>query len=172
MAARCGRAAKHQCKRLAIFSPTEPSADFHEQSKTKAWQVLFAELRQFEQIEGQNLKVERYGRDQNTSGHEALATDVVRSNPDVVLVIGPDAVIFKKLTLRIPIVVITADRVKAGIAESLAHPGGSFTGASIDTGPSIHGKWIALLREIVPTISKLGWLDFRLIRNRRRRGAL
>ena len=149
-------------KRLAIFSPSEPSADLHEHSESKACRALFAELRRLGQIEGQNLKVESYGREQNTSGPEALATEIVRSNPDVIYVVGPGAVIFKKLTSRIPIVVITADPVKQGIAESLAHPGGNFTGASIDAGPSIHGKRIALLREMFPTMSKLGCLGLRL----------
>jgi putative ABC transport system substrate-binding protein len=102
-------------------------------------------------IEGHNLKVERYGREQNTSGPEALAAEIVRSNPDVIHVVGPGAVIFKKLASRIPIVVITSDPVKQGIAESLAHPGGNFTGASVDIGPSIYGKRFALLREMVPT---------------------
>ena len=149
-------------KRLAIFSPSEPSADLHEHSESKVWRALFAELRRLGQIEGQNLKVESYGREQNMSGPEALATEIVRSNPDVIYVIGPGAVIFKKLTSRIPIVVITGDPVKQGLAESLAHPGGNFTGVSIDTGPSIHGKRIALLREMVPTMSKLGCLALRL----------
>ncbi len=49
------------------------------------------------QIEGQNLKVESYGREKNTSGPEALAAEIVRSNPDVIFVVGPGAVIFKKL---------------------------------------------------------------------------
>ena len=148
-------------KRLAIFSPSEPSADLHEHSESKYSRALFAELRRLGQIEGQNLKVESYGREQNTSGPEALATEIVRSNPDVIFVVGPGAVIFKKLTSRIPIVVITGDPVKQGIAESLAHPGGNFTGVSIDAGPSIHGKRIALLREMVPTMSKLGCLALR-----------
>src|SRR5712664_1456832 len=146
-------------KRLAIFSPSEPSADLHEHG-SKFSRAQFAELRRLGQIEGQNLKVESYGREQNTSGPEALATEIVRSNPDVIFVVGPGAVIFKK-TSRIPIVVITGDPVKQGIAESLAHPGGNFTGASIDAGPSIHGKRIALLREIIPTMSKLGCLAVR-----------
>jgi putative ABC transport system substrate-binding protein len=114
------------------------------------------------QIEGQNLKVESYGREQNTSGPEALATEIVRSNPDVIHVAGPGALIFKKLTSRIPIVVITGDPVKQGIAESLAHPGGNFTGASVDAGLSIYGKRIALLREMVPTMSRLACLALRL----------
>ena len=149
-------------KRLAIFSPSEPSADLHEHSESKFSRALFAELRRLGQIEGQNLKVESYGREQNTSGPEALATEIVRSNPDVIFVVGPGAVIFKKLTSRIPIVVITGDPVKQGIAESLAHPGGNFTGVSVDAGLSIYGKRIALLREMVPTMSKLGCLGLRL----------
>ncbi len=147
-------------KRLAIFSPSEPSADLHEQG-SKFSRALFAELRRLGQIEGQNLKVESYGREQNSSGVEAMATEIVRSNPDVILVAGPNAPIFKKLT-RIPIVAITGDPVKAGLAESLAHPGGNFTGVSVDTGPTIDGKRIALLREIVPTMSKLGCLVLRM----------
>jgi len=110
-------------KRLAIFSPAEPSADLHEHSESKFARALFAELRRLGWIEGQNLKVESYGREQNASGPEALATEIVRSNPDAIFVVGPGAVIFKKLTLRIPILVITTDPVKQGLAESLAHPG-------------------------------------------------
>src|SRR5712671_5147175 len=77
-------------KRLAIFSPSEPSADLHEHG-SKFYRALFAELRRLGQIEGQNLKVESYGREQNTSGAEALATEIVRSNPDVIFVVGPVA---------------------------------------------------------------------------------
>jgi len=110
-------------KRLAIFSPAEPSADLHEHSESKKYRAFFAELRRLGWIEGQNLKVESYGREQNTSGPEALATEIVRSNPNVIHVVGPGAVIFKKLTSQIPIVVITTDPVKQGLAESLARPG-------------------------------------------------
>ena len=158
-------------KRLAIFSPSEASADLHEHSESKSSRTLFAELRRLGQIEGQNLKVESYGREQNTSGPEALATEIVRSNPDVILVVGFGAIFFKKLTTRIPIVVITGDPVRQGIAESLAHPGGNFTGVSIDTGPSIQGKRIELLREMVPTMSKLGCLALRLVWNGTSSGA-
>jgi putative ABC transport system substrate-binding protein len=148
-------------RRLAIFSPSESLADWHEHSENKFSRALFGELRRLGQIEGHNLTVEKYGREQNTLGAEAAATEIVRSNPDVILAAGPNALDFKKLTSRIPIVVITGDPVKAGIAESLAHPGGNFTGVSVDAGPSIYGKRIALLREIVPTMSKLGWLGLR-----------
>src|SRR4029079_8477928 len=92
-------------RRLAIFSPSDPSADLHEHG-SKFYRVLFAELRRLGQIEGQNLMVESYGREQNASGAEALAREIVRSNLDVIFVVGPHAPFFKKLTSRIPIVVI------------------------------------------------------------------
>jgi putative ABC transport system substrate-binding protein len=53
---------------------------------------------------------------------------------------------------------MTGDPVAAGLVESLARPGGNITGVSVDTGPSIYGKRIALLREIVPAMSKLAFL--------------
>src|SRR3979490_133571 len=76
-------------KRLASFSPSVPGADFHDHSESKGGRALFAELRRLGQIEGQNLKVESYGREQNTSGPEALAMEIVRSNPDGIFVVGP-----------------------------------------------------------------------------------
>ncbi|WMT79678.1 ABC transporter substrate-binding protein [Bradyrhizobium sp. Ash2021] len=119
------------------------------------YRVFFAELRRLGQIEGQNLTVERYGREQYLSDAAALAAQVVRSNPDVIYIIDPSASYFKHETSKIPIVTITNDPVAAGFAESLARPGGNITGVSADPGPSIHGKRIALLREMFPSTSKL-----------------
>jgi putative tryptophan/tyrosine transport system substrate-binding protein len=53
--------------------------------------------------------------------------------------------------------------VAAGLVQNLAHPGGNITGVSVDTGPSIHGKRIALLREILPAMSKLSCLTLRIL---------
>src|SRR5689334_12537820 len=72
-------------KRLAIFIPSELSTDWHEHSENKYSRALFAELRRLGQVEGQNLTVENYGRERNT-GPETLAAEIVRSNPDVILV--------------------------------------------------------------------------------------
>src|ERR1700754_3673666 len=148
-------------KRLAIFSPSLPNAHLQERGGNRFYQALFAELRRLGRVEGQNLKVERYGREQSTSGPETLAAEVVQSNPDVIFIAGPGAQLFKRLTSRIPIVAIVADPVGTGIVESLARPGGNLTGVSIDAGPSIHAKRIELLSEMVPAMSKLGCLALR-----------
>jgi putative tryptophan/tyrosine transport system substrate-binding protein len=155
------RGQQRNIKRLAVFSPSEPSASMHQHSENRYYVALFEELRRLGWVEGQNLTVEGYGREQNKSGPDILAMEIVRSSPDVIYMVGPGAVSFKPVTSRIPIVALTADPVALGIAQSLAHPGGNFTGASIDTGPSIHGKRIALLREMFPAISKMGCLALR-----------
>jgi putative ABC transport system substrate-binding protein len=57
---------------------------------------------------------------------------------------------------------MTGDPIAQGIAQSLARPGGNITGVSVDTGPSIHGKRIALLHEMFPAMSKLAFLTLRI----------
>jgi putative tryptophan/tyrosine transport system substrate-binding protein len=142
-------------QRLAFVSPSEPTALMRED---KGYRVFFEELRRLGHVEGQNLTVDRYGKEQNTADLAALAAQVVRSAPDVIYIAGPGAIFFKPLTTTIPIVTVTGDPVRQGLVQSLAHPGGNITGASVDTGPSIHGKRIALLREIDPVMSKLAFL--------------
>jgi putative ABC transport system substrate-binding protein len=154
--------AQQGAKRLAVFDPSEANAVLRPETEQRYFRAFFDELRRLGYVENQNLIVESYGREQNTSGPETLAADIVRGNPDLIYIVGPGAPLFKELTTAIPIVVLTADPVVQGIADSISHPGRNFTGASIDTGPSIHGKRIELLREISPALSKLGCLLLRI----------
>ncbi|MDI1265709.1 MAG: ABC transporter substrate-binding protein [bacterium] len=145
-------------RRLAIFSVFEPAALMQEKSENRYYRALFAELRRLGYVEGQNLSIERYGKEKTVSGPAAMVAEVVRQNPDVVYVLGPGGLLFKRETTTLPIVAMTGDPVALGLVQSLARPGGNITGVSVDTGPSIHGKRIALLREIVPAMSKLAFL--------------
>ena len=156
-----GAAQPATMRRLAIFSLGEPTALMQEKSENRYYRALFSELRRLGHVEGQNLTVERYGRDKNISGPAALVAEVVRQNPDVVYVIGPGGSIFKRETTTLPIVAMTGDPVAAGLVQSLARPGGNITGVSVDTGPSIYGKRMALLREIFPGMSKLALLTLK-----------
>ena len=149
-------------KRLAIFDPSEASAVLRPETDHRYFRAFFDELRRLGYVVNQNLIVESYGREQNTSGLESLVADVARSKPDLIYALGPGAARFKEHAPTIPIVTLTGDPIALGIADSLSHPGGNFTGASIDTGPSIHGKRMELLREISPALSKLGCLLLRI----------
>ena len=140
--------------RLAVVNISGSSAQMREDSKAYH-RVFFGELRRLGRVDGQNLTVDRYGKEQYHSDNAALAAEVVRSNPDVIYLLDPSAIFFKQQTTTIPIVTMAYDPVANGFARSLAHPGGNITGVSVNPGPSIHGKRIALLREMFPAMSKL-----------------
>lgn len=148
-------------KRLAIFSLSESAALMNERSENRYYRALFSELRRLGYVIGENLTVEPFGREKNTSGAAALVTEVVRSQPDIIYVVGFGALLFKRETTTIPIVALTGDPIAQGLIQSLARPGGNITGVSVDTGPSIHAKRIELLREVFPALSKLAYLTVR-----------
>lgn len=122
------------------LQPFRALALIQENSDNRYYRALFDELRRLRHVEGQNLTIERYAKEQNTAGPAALVAEVVRNNPDVVYVVGPGALEFKVQTAIIPIVGLTGDPLALGLVQSLAHPGGNVTGVSVDTGPSIHGS--------------------------------
>ena len=142
-------------RRMAIVDVSTPQARMHEDVEEGHYRVLLGHLRRLGHVEGQNLTIERFGREANLPDAAALAAQVVRSNPDVIYVLVP-FIALRKENSKIPMVTVSEDPVAAGYAASLAHPGGNITGVSVDAGPSIHGKRIALLREILPSMSKTG----------------
>src|SRR3954468_11890734 len=99
-------------RRLAIIDVSNPISRMYEESESY-YRVLFTELRRLGQIEGQNLIVERYGKEQDLSDPAAFAAQVVRSNPDVIYVLVPLSA-FIKATSKIPIVTISGDPVAGG----------------------------------------------------------
>ena len=82
----------------------------------------------------------------------ALAPDVILANSTPV--IGT----FKSLTSSVPVVFALAmDPVGLGQVESLARPGGNFTGFTfID--PELIGKWMELLADVAPGLTQAGLL--------------
>jgi putative ABC transport system substrate-binding protein len=61
----------------------------------------------------------------------------------------------------IPIVWIGADPIEAGLGASLARPGGNITGVTVYPGAEIWGKRLQILKEAVPWMSKVAYLDIR-----------
>jgi putative ABC transport system substrate-binding protein len=124
--------------------------------------AFYQELRRLGYFEGQNLIVERYSAEGHRDRLAQLAEDVVRSKPDLIVTAGgPSARALKSATATIPIVASVGDPVVYGIAASVAHPGGNITGVSPDAGLETWGKRLALLKEIIPTLSKAGFLASR-----------
>jgi len=89
-----------------------------------------------------------------------LATDLARSNVDIIVTGGtPAAKALKATTRTIPIVMaLVGDPVAAGLVDNLARPGGNVTGFSI-VAPELGTKRLGLLKEIVPNLSLIAVLS-------------
>jgi putative ABC transport system substrate-binding protein len=58
----------------------------------------------------------------------------------------------------IPVVTLSGDPIANGLVRSLARPGGNMTGASVDGGFKFYAKRFELLTEVVPSLSRVGYL--------------
>jgi putative ABC transport system substrate-binding protein len=83
------------------------------------------------------------------------AAELVALTPDVILASASAAMgALQQTTRTVPIVfVIIIDPVGAGFVESLAHPGGNVTGF-MQFEYSLSGKWLELLKEIAPGVTR------------------
>jgi putative ABC transport system substrate-binding protein len=121
---------------------------------------FFRGLRELGYIEGQNLVVEYRLAEGKLERLPELATDLVRLNVDVILASGPaSARAAKNATSKIPVVfTLVGDAVAEGLVASLGRPEGNLTGVSISGGVEIVGKRMQLLKEAVPTVTRMGLL--------------
>ena len=145
--------------RIAIVHPSNPIALLSETGGLAPWRALFEELRRLGYEEGQNLVVERYSGEGRTERYAELAKAVVRSAPDLIFVLSFRMVQhLKEAEGTVPIVAYTLDPVAFGFATSLARPGGNITGVDPGAGVQLWDKLLELLREVVQTVSRVGFL--------------
>ena len=116
-------------------------------------------IREVGYIEGQNITIEYRYAEGKLDRLPALAAELVALKVDVIVTGGPQATRpAKKATATIPIVMaFDSDPVGNGFVASLARPGGNVTGLSA-LSPEISGKQLELLKEIVPTLSRVAVL--------------
>jgi putative ABC transport system substrate-binding protein len=144
-------------RRIAIVAPSRPIEDL---SANPIYRAFLYELARLGFAEGQNLIVDRYSGGGHMDSYPELARTVVSSNPEAILTsAGPMTLALKAATESIPILTIIGDPVVWGLAASLARPGGNVTGVTIDAGIELHGKRLALLREIRPGAVRVAYLS-------------
>jgi ABC-type uncharacterized transport system substrate-binding protein len=116
-------------------------------------------LRELGWVEGKNIAFEWRFAEENPDRLPALAADLVHLKVDLI-VAGASREIraAQHATSTMPIVMLsTADPVGAGFVASLARPGGNITGlSSIQT--DLIFKWVELLKEAVPGVSRVAVL--------------
>ena len=144
--------------RIAIVISTGPATRVDDPA-SRLWRAFWEELRRLGDVEGQNLTVERYSGEGRPAGFADLAREVVSRNPDVIVAIGgPMTQAVSAATGTIPIV--ASGDTSLAVVPSLARPGGNITGVRV-TGSEIYGKRLQILKEAVPSASKVAYLDMR-----------
>ena len=116
-------------------------------------------MRELGYVEGIDIDFEYRYADGDYARFPALAEELVRFKPDVIVASNPaSALAVKHATTTIPIVAVTlTDPVGLGLAASHARPGGQVTGilSNLDGLP---GKLLEILREVVPGAVRIGVL--------------
>jgi len=110
-------------------------------------------------VEGRNWVLDGRYAEGKVERLPSLTRELINRNPDVLLVsTTPGNLAAKAATSTIPIVmVLVADPVGADIVPSLARPGGNITGIT-NIVAELAGKRLELLKEIVPTASRIAVL--------------
>lgn len=107
-------------------------------------------------VEGQNLVIEARWADGHYERLPALAAELVRLQPDVIVTSGPGTRALREATTTISIVMaVSSDAVADGLVASLARPGGNITG-STSFAPEISAKRLEMLKEAVPRLARVG----------------
>jgi putative ABC transport system substrate-binding protein len=110
--------------------------------------------------QGRNLQIELRSGGANHSVIERYAAELVELKPDLILAqTTPSMLALQRATRTIPIVFVNvSDPIGSGFVESLARPGGNSTGFS-NFEPSMGGKWVELLKEIAPHVTRIAHMS-------------
>ena len=112
-------------------------------------------LQQFGWTDGRNVRIDiRWGED-DADRERQYAAELVALAPDVILAAGTQGLAaLQRVTRTLPIVFVgVGDPVGAGFVDSLARPGGNTTGFMVYE-YSLSGKWLELLKEIAPIVTR------------------
>jgi putative ABC transport system substrate-binding protein len=122
-------------------------------------EALLRGLREAGYVEGKNLVIDYRSADGRSDRFAELAIDLVRAKPDIIVTRGTPAALAAKKAGAVPIVMTgAANPVGTGIVGNLARPGGNVTGLSTLVN-ELHGKRMELIRELLPTARRIGFLS-------------
>ena len=116
-------------------------------------------LERFGWAEGKNIRIDYRFAAGDPTLFKTYATELVSLAPDAILAsTAPALVALRQQTRTIPVVfVVVPDPVGQGFVQSLSRPGGNITGfSSYDA--AIVGKWLQLLREAAPSVTRVAVL--------------
>jgi putative ABC transport system substrate-binding protein len=153
LAARAQKA--EQVRRIGVLT-TQSESSSEGRARVGA---LVQRLTELGWVEGRNARLEiRWGAG-DAEGYSRYARELVALSPEVILTdASPSVAALRQATRTVPIVFVgVIDPVGAGLIKSLARPGGNITGFSAFE-YAIAAKWLELLKEIAPNVTRVAVL--------------
>jgi len=128
-----------------------------ETASTRGWLTTFA--RRLEELgwrEHYNLFTQVQWWNDRPEQMRSWAAELISGSPDVAVTFtNPALEVVKPIAGKVPIVFVgIGDSVGSGYVSSLAHPGGNITGFASHE-PSMGGKWLEVLKETAPQITRV-----------------
>ena len=119
---------------------------------------LLQGLRELGYSEGRNIVIEyRYAEDQLDRLPGLIAELTTTLKVSALVSVGtPVTAAAKREAGETPVVSVSSDPVGLGFVRSLARPGGTLTGLSTGPEADFCGKWVELVKELVPKVSRVG----------------
>ena len=148
------RAQGARIRRIGVLTSGAAADDPDGQTRNAAF---LEGLQQLGWTDGRNIRIDyRFGAG-DADNMRKYAAELVALAPDVILGSGTASVApLLQATRTVPIVFAqVTDPVGAGFVDSLARPGGNATGFLLFE-YAISGKWLELLKEIAPRVSRAG----------------
>ena len=152
-------AASQQAKihRVGFVSASVPLV-----AENPSLQSFRSALRALGYIEGKNVVIDYRSAEGRPERYPGIFAELMGLKADVLVVASVvGALEAKKATIAVPVVFAgVLDAVGPGIVSSLARPGGNITGTTFGVaGSNIAGKWVELLKEAVPRVSRIAVLS-------------
>jgi putative ABC transport system substrate-binding protein len=149
--------------RIAVLFNATPIAEISGPNpKQSSMRAFLDGMRAEGWIDGQNITIERRSAEGHVDRYVPLAQEMVNLKAEVVVVTGapPFVLAAQQATRTIPIVMVGfgGNFVTLGLAKSFASPGGNVTGSTFMPGPGLGSKWLELLKEVSPKISRVAVL--------------
>ena len=106
--------------------------------------------------DGRNIRIDYRWTAGNADRLQLFARELVESKPDLIFAQTTPAVeAVPRLTRTIPVIFVqVTDPIGGGFVTSLNRPGGNVTGF-VNMEPSMGGKWVGLLKEIAPRVTRV-----------------
>ena len=149
----------HKPARIGILGSSGKTADLvGPRPRGASLRALLDGLRERGYVWGEHFVTEVRSAEGKPERFPGLAAELVRLQPDVIVAAGPTLGALKQATSTIPVVMaVSGDPVGEGLVQSLARPGGNFTGLS-SLGVEVTGKRLELLKEIAQGPGPVGVL--------------